>query len=479
MQKQEKKALKKQRQAEKKKQGLASVAEEGNDDEEIIFFPKKLQQDIEAAAVAPKRKVTTLDAAAAASVAEATPPSWSPNEEAWIRKKIADRQKTLEATENNGTTLDFEKGTSQGKFRCWACGEHRDKMQDFLLESEDGSWLDATVGGRHWGQCHDCIGGDEREFKKRARESWSLFSAARGDRSARLRDIVFKESIVTVRMLLPNISSTRCRQLAIERLNGLVLTLGAAFARAPREVKEAMKGALASYQADVMEAAQNPHFVPRGGGLSLTRQQCDWLTQVCEGLWVSWQCRRTSCAWHGQNSDWVKHVSRSWYRCPNCGYQYQPWKKAEDLMPDVQKSIIMQHPITGAMITFGCSWPNNEEDSWLQKMVEIRARQLTTPSAAELGAWLLDTALGLDTLLSKVQIPHVWTRYTLQQTTIDMLDARTYPEANYAHIKRDGYTGAILPPSGWAEPFKEWDSLIMLFARSVVGVESKLGRPIL
>jgi hypothetical protein len=138
----------------------------------------------------------------------------------------------------------------------------------------------------------------------------------------------------------------------------------------------------------------------------------------------------------------------------------------------------MINPLTQATISFGCSWPNNEEDAWLNRMVEIRARQLTKPADRELSSWLMDTAVGLDKLLSKVQLPHTWTKFTLRQDVVDMFHTSTFPPENYKRIQEEGYYGAILPPSGWAQPFTEWEELITLFARSVIGTETKLGRAI-
>ena len=114
----------------------------------------------------------------------------------------------------------------------------------------------------------------------------------------------------------------------------------------------------------------------------------------------------------------------------------------------------------------------------MNRMVEIRARELTVPSNRELSGWLVDTAVGLQTLLSKVEIPHTWEKFTLQRTATYLFHETTYPPCNYARIKQEGYYGQILSPSGWAQPFNQWENIINLFARMVVGVGSKLGRPV-
>ena len=91
-----------------------------------------------------------------ASHSAMAPPCWSPNEEAWIRKKIADREKKL--AEGNATAdvssspVSGEGGTEAGadvKTECfcrWCKTGPITKKQEFLLETSDGSWLDCTWG---------------------------------------------------------------------------------------------------------------------------------------------------------------------------------------------------------------------------------------------------------------------------------------------------------------------------------------------
>ncbi len=379
-----------------------------------------------------------------------------------------------------------EGGTEAGanvKTECfcrWCKAGPITKKQEFLIETSDGSWLDCTWGGKLWGCCFECSSiEDLSEFKRKARASWNSRQEATGERAERLRNIVFKEGKAKVLLECNDLPNWKVREVVLERLQGLMLVLGAAFARRPAEVKAAIIDCTRTYVSDITESALRPDFVANTNGISLTNVEAGWLTQVTEGLWISWQCRFISCAWYGLNTEWIKHAVREWYRCPHCGRQYQPWTEGDGkLMKGVQKTIVMMNPISGKIVAFGATWPHNEEDSWLNRMVEIRARELTVPSDRELGGWLVDTAVGLKTLLTNVEIPHTWEKFTLQSTTTDMFHESTYPPCNYERIKQNGYYGQILPPSGWAEPFNQWEQMITLFARMVVGVESQLGRKV-
>ncbi|MFM7988077.1 MAG: hypothetical protein ACKPKO_53060 [Candidatus Fonsibacter sp.] len=96
-------------------------------------------------------------------------------------------------------------------------------------------------------------------------------------------------------------------------------------------------------------------------------------------------------------------------------------------MEGVQKNIVMLNPISGMIVILLRLGQTMRRTLGLNRMVEIRARELTVPSDRELSDWLVDTAIGLKTLLTNVEIPHTWEKFTLQHTVTDMLHERTYP----------------------------------------------------
>jgi len=169
-----KKAAKKARQALKKTapdlQPLAEQTETDTDADqqqksrkEIVFDFMKLHKQLE---VVDPNQTSSASRTMDASHSAIAPPVWSPSEEAWIRKKIADREKQLAKEEANAkasaegnATADVssspvsgEGGTEAGanvKTECfcrWCKTGPITKKQEFLLETSDGSWLDCTWG---------------------------------------------------------------------------------------------------------------------------------------------------------------------------------------------------------------------------------------------------------------------------------------------------------------------------------------------
>jgi hypothetical protein len=121
--------------------------------------------------------------------------------------------------------------------------------------------------------------------------------------------------------------------------------------------------------------------------------------------------------------------------------------------------------------TFLTVWSTNEEDAWLARAVEIRAKEINRPSEADLAEWLSSAAVTLGELLAKVSVPANWKTFEWKQEVQWMLNEATYPKANWERLQA-GYVGDILPLNENSEaPFAEWEQLISLLARSLVGYE--------
>jgi hypothetical protein len=134
----------------------------------------------------------------------------------------------------------------------------------------------------------------------------------------------------------------------------------------------------------------------------------------------------------------------------------------------------MTCPVTQRTQSFLAVWPPHEEDSWLARAVEIRAKELNAPSARELPEFLLSTAVQLRDCLKRISVPATWHMCPRRAEVEGMLHESTYPRRNWERLTT-GYVGDVLPegpPSD--EPFDQWTLLISCFARSLVGVHVRL-----
>lgn len=500
LKKQEKKAAKKVRRKERKAgmtavpegsgtdtdNGAGTDAEEGKSKAEVNEVNlAKLTIQMEVAKMVDAKKWTRepVDGCSAAEVAMAPPPppNWSAEEEGFVKSRQKKLMTSLhidasrsnnDASDNNAFGEEGEKKRS--KYICNSCGV--DQVQsEFLLESSDGTFKDSSFGGRLWGTCFGCTPGyegDKKAFKKACEAAMTQRKISLGERWEKVRDIVFKKSRAAISLRFPHLTNTQARKLAVARLEMLVTCLGAAFLKAEPAVQKAMTICTQQYMHEVQEGAKDPTTVtsvPREEYIAGT-----WLTEVAEGLWLSWTCRQRACRWFGGNHMWIKNIRRERYRCPSCGSEYAPFKIAPNLH-NCQKALTVRCPLSGECTSFGAKWPNNEEDSWLTRMVLIRAKALNAPTGTDLTQWMQSTAVGLSDLLARVSLPAHWERRTLTQEVIWKLDPTTYPRTQWAHLETEGYVGDVLPPEAVEQPYEEWEELISLFARTVVAAQGKLG----
>ncbi len=277
---QEKKAAKKQRQ--RAARALQAVpegtpAEEG----ESVLNLKIVQDNVVIASLLPAVEETMQDASEAASVAKSSPPpSWTPEEERYIRSRQEQKDKKEKTYE----------------FLCGGCRSVIKGIQNFLIFTCDGTYLDSAFGGILRGTCFGCSKeSDEAIFRRKARASHLALLAACGERRERVRDVVFKQSLQKIVLKFPDLSRTAQRELAVKRIEGMVLCLGAAFAKMTRCVQEAFVRSTNMYIHAVDARATNPGLIGDHGLVSLSYTDTTWLTEACNGLWVSWVCRRRSC----------------------------------------------------------------------------------------------------------------------------------------------------------------------------------------
>ena len=418
--------------------------------------------------------VTVVDGSAAAPVATATYATAAPGmltaaEEAYVRSRAGTGgdPPPVPPDAPGAQPVDF-------KYFCSRCRQGLRLITEFLLLSKDGTFLDSAHIGRLWGVCYPCSDFEDlASFKRQCRKNFNIRLEALGERALRVRDVVYAQSKSAITLKFPLLTNQQQRKLALARLEMMVLALGSAFLRAERPVQEAMVQAAKAYVKDVETATDGETVSAAFTGEAYAATT--WLTEVAEGVWLSWACRRTTCKWFGGNHMWAKHCSKEQYRCPACGHVYKPWQESPELHPS-QKALTVRDPLTGVCNSFGCVWPPNEEDQWLCRMVTIRARQLNAPDPRQLSAYMQSTAVDLSELLRVCSFPATWTTRQLSSEVLGMFDERTYPRSSYEHIL-GGFTGDVLSTEAAMNPFgrgNEWETLISLFARSMLAAEQKL-----
>jgi hypothetical protein len=462
---------------------------------------EKVKTDIQLASLMWPAENITQSASAAASVAAPPPPAWTAEEEKWAMHKQARKgnpkaeakaegkgspfsepnpEAAAEAAgakaEGKGSPFSEPNPEAEAKFVCDGCKAHIKKMVDFKVSTWDGTYLDSAFGGVLRGTCFSCSGiEDPGEFKKAAKASHADLASAMSKRNTRVRDVVFKQSMSKVQLQFPHLSRTKQRELAVKRVEAMVLCIGASLAKMKPAVKEAFVASTVQYLKDIEARAEDPTKVAGHGLTSISYTDSTWLTQVAEGCWVSWVCRRKTCRWLGRNDMWIKHSTKEWYRCPHCGHQYRPFVQDSELL-DGQKAVTTINPLTQEVVTFLAKWPTHEEDSWLARAVEMKAKEINAPSQENLEEFLASTAVNLGDLLAKVSVPATWRTFAWRSDVEFMLDTRTYSKVNWERLQA-GYVGDILPLGEASEqPFAEWEQLISCLARSLVGFQAKTGQ---
>ena len=128
-------------------------------------------------------------------------------------------------------------------------------------------------------------------------------------------------------------------------------------------------------------------------------------------------------------------------------------------------------PITGKTMTMPTTWPGSEDVQWVNKMVELRARNIETPQDVE--AWYSKSKLDLSSLLQQQSIPKGFVKLPWNSQE----EHRLSDKWEWKHIKQQGYVwGNKLPDSVAArQPFCEWEVLIGLIAQCVASSRAVMG----
>ena len=353
----------------------------------------------------------------------------------------------------------------QEPLTCCKCNKVVGRASDLLLVNDgDG----ASWAGRIWGYCWDCCNQSDFKnhngFKRRSNRTWEARRRELGAKLDRARDIKFNGIVAKMREMFPGASQHRLRKLTYLRLNAAATAI-AASSQENELVHAASLHVAEVYMKEIEQVANHPESQTSAAGWSLSATEAGYLTEVADGVTISFMCRDKTCLYYGMNDQWIKRVDSEHFRCPQCGKFYQPWTQANGEVC-AQKVLHIVDPVTSVATVIPCEWPGEREDKWLNTMVEMRAREIKT--GEDLAKFMRQSAVDLSSLLTKVGTPLHFTRLDWSPGMEYKLTLPRFPESQWAHLK-SGVYGMKLPFAADMDIFTNFSELISLLANLLAG----------
>jgi predicted RNA-binding Zn-ribbon protein involved in translation (DUF1610 family) len=313
-----------------------------------------------------------------------------------------------------------------------------------------------------WGTCFACSGLDKGSFTRAARGAWNLYRTYLNKKSERIRDLKYRgERALIEQQAGATMSNTQKRKVAVSRVINFALRIYEACMKDPWYLAESTLNT-EEYFGLVERTKEHPGWVPTTDGKLLKAPEIKYLTEVCEGLAISFLCRH--CGFYGLNSQWVKHATRELFRCPACGAEFKPWAFSTGQKIAAQKCVSWRGS-DGRTWVFPATWAGSEEDRWINRQVEIRAQQsglLTDPDALE--AFASRCIEKIDALALRYnKPPNHFALIPWRQEVEWRLDEATFPKRNWQHLT-GGFYGGFLDLSLEWDVFDDWEEIIGLFA---------------
>jgi hypothetical protein len=230
--------------------------------------------------------------------------------------------------------------------------------------------------------------------------------------------------------------------------------------------QEAYRVATREWLDDVDRCARDPSYACPTDARTLTAEEASYLSNIGEGMYWSYLCRKELCLYFGKNCDenWAKHNRKYQFRCACCGAQHQPHAGDEETTVKAARVLTLVNPITMHTQFIPCINPASEDERWNNHPVENAARAISTE--ADLKKWYERSALDLSELLAREALPadEVFRRIPYDPSrhlyNVDDTVWNTEP------MRRNGYVlGNFLPKSTLPrEPFSDFNGLISIMA---------------
>ena len=152
---------------------------------------------------------------------------------------------------------------------------------------------------------------------KLAKKRWSQRANALREWVQSVHCADFDTVSASIKLSLPGASWQVVRALACSRIRIATISFAASIAKEGPVLLERRDMMAVQHMADIERAAADPRHVCVVEGRFLAAQELQYLTEVAEGITISFCCRFRNCLWFGMNSEWPKHKASEhfWVDC--------------------------------------------------------------------------------------------------------------------------------------------------------------------
>jgi hypothetical protein len=323
-----------------------------------------------------------------------------------------------------------------------------------------------------FGWCFEFMECSEAEFKTMSRRTWNHRDSETKGFRERAYDIDFKSASRKVREMFPDASTSIVRELTVKRHRAMCLTFACAFDKENPHKQAARQASTVEWMTELSKAADDPTYGGSVDGRILCGQDLSFLTNIADGISVSFCCRNVDCLFFGLNLEWLQQGTRYKFRCPCCIDEYGPTRTTKGQVP-FSFVLSMVDLETQEMMHIPAMWPETKDMQWLDKQIEIEALKIETET--DLANYINRGQVELSELLKREAIPKHFTKIAFGEEHVHRIqwDERW----NVPHFRETGFVwGSKLSPKtdDLSHPYSDWNAFIGIGTRVVAEGKSGL-----
>jgi len=356
------------------------------------------------------------------------------------------------------------------------CGSTDLLWSQFLLVEGDADWQ-----GMLWGVCLECSEMGPKAFKRLARRRKEERAQALRGKRDRARCINMANAKDILSKMFPGASKDAIRELAIIRTKALASAFVMAFDKhMSAQAKVATDQNCQAWFRRLEKAADDPSYACPVDARTLTATECSYLTNVADGVYLSFLCRNSKCMFFGMNDidTWIPQI-KDWglsehrFRCPRCGDEYWPTKESDGQVK-AAFCITTTCPETGDVCHIPTVWPPSNDMNWINNQIEIHARDMK--SDEDLDAWFNRSKCDLAKFIREQKVPLCFEKLPVGYDAI--WRCQQSGKWHYQDIAAKGYVmgSHFTSEEAAREPFSNFNELIGIFANHVAASRRFLSR---